>query len=103
MFLSCERSTRKSLAGHLLKDGSQLEEGMQPTRKGRAWAINPGGLYYDQIAHEPDFRPWSRFMFVWGYLGLLWALIRLGLLNGDAWPKAMVPTLMASLLHAVKD
>ena len=30
-------------------------------------------------------------MFVWGYLGLLWALINLGLLNGDAGPKAMVP------------
>ena len=28
MFLSCERSTVKSLAGHLLKDGNQLEEGM---------------------------------------------------------------------------
>ena len=32
-------------------------------------------------------------MFVWGYLGLQWALIRLGLLNRDAGPKAMVPTM----------
>ena len=44
MFLSCERSARKSLVGHLLKDDNRLEEGVQPPRRGRAWAINPGGL-----------------------------------------------------------
>ena len=27
-------------------------------------------------------------MVVWGYLGLLWALIRLGLLSGDTWAKS---------------
>ena len=27
-------------------------------------------------------------MFVWGYLGFLWALIRLGLLSGDTWAKS---------------
>ena len=31
-------------------------------------------------------------MFVWGYLGLMWALICLGFLNGDARPKSIVPT-----------
>ena len=45
MFLSCERSAGKSLAGHLLRDGSRLEEGVQPAIRGRAWAINLGGLY----------------------------------------------------------
>ena len=83
----------KSLAGHLLIEGSRLEEGVQPARRGRAWVINLGGLSYDRIVHKPDFKPWSRPMFIWGYLGLLWALIRMGLLNGDARPKAMVPTM----------
>ena len=32
-------------------------------------------------------------MLVWGYLGLLWALICLGLLSEDAGPKAIVPTM----------
>ena len=36
MFLSCERSVGKSLAGHLLKDGNRLEEGVQPARRGCA-------------------------------------------------------------------
>ena len=44
MFLSCERSARKSLADHLLRDSSRLEEGVQLAIRGRAWAINPGGL-----------------------------------------------------------
>ena len=44
MFLSCERSAEKSLAGHLLKDSNRLEEGVQPAKRGRAWAINPEGL-----------------------------------------------------------
>ena len=92
MFFSCKGSARKSIDDHLLRDGSRLEEGVQPSRKGRAWAINPGDLCYDRIAHKSDFRPWSRSVFVWGYLGLIWALIRLDLLSGDVGPKAMVPT-----------
>ena len=94
MLLSCKGSVGKSLASHILRDNSRLEEGVQPSRRGHAWAINPGGLNCDRIAHRPDFRPWSRSVFVWGYLGLLWSLIRLGLLSGDVWPKSMVPTTM---------
>ena len=44
MFLSCKGSVGKSLDGHLLRDGSWLEEGVQPARRGCAWTINPGGL-----------------------------------------------------------
>ena len=88
-------STEKSLADHLLRDDSQLEKGVQPARRGRVWAINPGGLCCGWITHKSDFRLWSRSVFVWGYLGLMWALIRLGLLNGDARPKAMIPTWMS--------
>ena len=91
MFLGCKGSAGESLVGYLLKGGCRLEEGVQPARKGRVWAINPGGLCCDQIAHNPDFRPWFRSILVWGYLGLLWALTYFGLLNGDAGPKAMVP------------
>ena len=35
MFLSYERLAGKSLVGHLLRDGSRLEEGVQPARRGR--------------------------------------------------------------------
>ena len=89
MFLSCKGSAGKSLAGYLLRDGSRLEEGMQPAKRGCARAINPGGLCCDRIVHKPDFKPWSRSVFMWGYLGLFWDLICLGLLSGDARPKAM--------------
>ena len=34
MFLSCERSTGKSLVGHLLRDDNRLEKGVQPVRRG---------------------------------------------------------------------
>ena len=91
--MSCVGSFGKSLAGHLLREGSWLEEGVQPARRGRAWVINLGDLCYDRIVHKPDFKSWSRPMFIWGYLGLLWVLIRMGLLNGDAGRKAMVPTM----------
>ena len=80
----------KSLADHLLRDDSGLKEGVQPARKGLAWAISPRGLCCDRIVYKPYFKPWSRSVFVWGYLGLLWALIHLGLLSGDVGPKAMV-------------
>ena len=43
--MSCERLAKKSLAGHLLKDDNRLEKGAQPARRGRAWEINPRGLY----------------------------------------------------------
>ena len=86
MLLSCKGSAGKSLASHLLRDGSRL-------KKRHVWARNPRGLFCYRIAHKPDFRLWLRSMLVWGYLGLLWALICLGLLNGDAGPKAMVPTM----------
>ena len=39
MFLSCKGSFGKSLAGHLLRDGNRLEEGVQPARRGHAWAF----------------------------------------------------------------
>ena len=94
MFLSCKGSTGKSLAGHLLRGGNRLEEGVQPARRGCAWAINPGGLYCDRIVHKPDFRPWSRSVFMWGYLGFLWALIRLGLVSEDVETKVMVLTVI---------
>ena len=98
MFLSCKGSTEKSLADYLLRDDSRLKEGVQPAKRGCARAINPGGICCDQIFHKPDFKLWSRSMFVWGYLGLLWVLICLGLLSGDARPKSMrlksmVPTM----------
>ena len=32
-------------------------------------------------------------MFVLGYISLFWALIRLGLLSGDAGPKSFIPTI----------
>ena len=82
MFLSCKESVGKSLAGYIFRDDNRVEEGVQPARRGCAWAINPGGLCCDRVVHKPDFRPWSRSVFVWGYLGLLWALICLGLLSG---------------------
>ena len=38
MFLSCKESVGKSLADHLLKDGSQLEEGVDKPQAGlQAW------------------------------------------------------------------
>ena len=46
MFLSCKRSAGKSLVGHLLRDDSRIEEGVQPAIRGRSWVINPGGLCY---------------------------------------------------------
>ena len=92
MFLTCERSVGKSLVDHLLRDSSRLEKGVQLARRGRAWAINPGGLCCDRITYKPDFRLWSRSIFVWGYLDLMWAVIHLGLLNGDVGPKTIVPT-----------
>ena len=46
MLLSCKRSAGKSLVGHILRDGSRLKEGVQSAIRGRAWVINPGGLYY---------------------------------------------------------
>ena len=39
MFLNCKRSVGKSLASHLLRDGSQLEEDVQLDRRGHAWAF----------------------------------------------------------------
>ena len=40
MFLNYKGSAEKSLVGHLLKDGSRLEEDVQSARKGRAWAFS---------------------------------------------------------------
>ena len=56
MFLSCERSAGKSLAGHLLKDDNRLEEGVQPARRGCAWVINPGGLCCLLDSPEAEFQ-----------------------------------------------
>ena len=39
MFLNCKGSTGKSLADHLLKDGSWLEKDVHPTRRGHTWAF----------------------------------------------------------------
>ena len=39
MFLNCKGSARKSLAGHLLRDDSRLEEDVQPARRRHAWAF----------------------------------------------------------------
>ena len=39
MFLNCKESARKSLVDHLLRDGSQLEEDVQPARRRHAWAF----------------------------------------------------------------
>ena len=39
MFLSYKGLVGKSLVGHLLRDGSRLEEGVQPIRRGHAWAF----------------------------------------------------------------
>ena len=55
------------------------------------------------IAHKPDFRPWFRLMFGRGYLGLLWALIRLDLLNRNNRPKVMVPTDMRTGLLSLAN
>ena len=70
-------------------------------RNGREEGASLGilGLCCDWIVHELDFRSWFRSMFVWGYLGLLWALIRLGLLNRDARLKSMVPINKALILY----
>ena len=66
MFSNCKESAEKSLANHLLKDGSRLEEGID--------------------VHRLDFRLGS--MFVQGCLGLFWALIHLSRLHGNAGPKS---------------
>ena len=42
--LELREISQESLADHLLKDDNRLEEGVQPAIRGRAWAINPGGL-----------------------------------------------------------
>ena len=36
MFLSCKGSAGKSLADHVLRNGSRLEEDVQSARRGRA-------------------------------------------------------------------
>ena len=36
MFLNCRGLAGKSLAGHLLRDGSRLKEDVQPARRGHA-------------------------------------------------------------------
>ena len=39
MFLNCKGTTKKSLAGHLLRDGNILKEDVQPARRERAQAF----------------------------------------------------------------
>ena len=55
VFPSCERSSRKLLTSHLLRDGSLL---------GCAWAINYAGIRCDRIDHELGLGPWLGSMFV---------------------------------------